>query len=53
MGINVDGLGDPISGVVFGGFTDKYDKKQAVVVKAILLHLRKHTSLEALLGTLT
>ena len=49
MGINVDGLGDPISGVLFGGFIDKYDRSLADVIKFILLQLSKHTTMDELL----
>ena len=48
LGINVDGLGDPISGVLFGGFIDKYDRSLSDVIKSILLQLSKHTTMEDL-----
>ena len=48
LGINVDGLGDPISGVLFGGFIDKYDRSLSDVIKSMLLQLSKHTSMEDL-----
>ena len=49
LGINVDGLGDPISGVLLGGYIDRYDSTLDDVVKSILLQLSKHTSMDALL----
>ena len=48
IGINVDGVGDPITGVVLGGFVDSFTKEHGDVVKAILMKLTKHKDFEAL-----
>ena len=41
-------MGDPVTGVVLGGFVDSFIKKHGDVITSILLKLSKHKDLEAL-----